>query len=433
MIETWSTQPPEVISARFRTSLGGVSWTAQAAAWESLAGTLTAQLATLTAQMGEMLTSWGGISALKMEGSVAPLWGWIGEMIIIAQQQALNCMRVAAAHAEAQLELVPLSVILANRAAAAVARSTSPLASAAPAVGGAMGSVATPIGTAVGTAAGTVVASGLGGVGAATAAALDAEYARMWAQNTTVMEKYEATIITAMQPVIIPPMPHVVMPGTSATVEADGKVKSMLRSAENSAHAAIKNFHIANTAGEAGRKVESALGCVAEAGRGMSSVAQNAIAAGNAAGSNLANSEGVRQAIEQYTQEAYQEAGVPAGMSLSQYAMQQSGVLGGFGDYQWGAGKPGLGAYRYAAGSQPVMISSGIPTQAGVGGSAMRSPVFPAGSGGERRGGKREKIVLFDPSVIEEEELLGTAPLLYSSFVDEVEENVGLLTQIEAE
>ena len=79
------------------------------------------------------------------------------------------------------------------------------------------------------------------------------------------------------------------------------------------------------------------------------------------------------------------------------------------------------------------MISSGIPTQAGVGGSAMRSPVFPAGSGGERRGGKREKIVLFDPSVIEEEELLGTAPLLYSSFVDEVEENVGLLTQIEAE
>lgn len=432
MIEPWSTQPPEVISARFRTSLGGVSWTAQAAAWESLAGTLTAQLAALTAQMGEMLTGWGGISALKMEGSVAPLWGWVGEMIMIAQQQALNCMRVAAAHTEAQLELVPLSLILANRAAANVARASSPLASVAPAVGGAVGSVATPIGAAVGASVGTVVASGLGGAGAATAAALDAEYARMWAQNAAVMEKYEATIVTAMQPIVIPPMPHVVMSGTSAAVEADGKVKSMIRSAENSAHAAIKNFHIANTAGDAGRKVESALGRVAEAGRGMSSVAQNAIVAGNTVGSNLTDTMGVRQAIDQFTQEAYREAGVPAGMPLNQYAMQQAGVLDGFGNYQWGAGKLGLGAYRYASGSQPVMISSGIPTQTNAGGSTMRSPVFPAGSG-ERRGGKREKIMLFDPSVIEEEKLLGTAPLLYSSFVDEVEENVGLLTQIEVE
>ncbi|MFY2859473.1 PPE family protein [Mycobacterium sp. THU-M104] len=155
--------PPEINSGRMYAGPGSGSLMAAAGAWDGLAAELDSAATGWASVIAELSGSpWLGPASRSMAASAAVVVSWLGAAATAAGETADRARAAAAAFETAFSSTVPPPVIAANRATSA-----------------------------------TLVATNFFGQNAAAIAALEAQYAEMWAQDATSMYDYAADSATA--------------------------------------------------------------------------------------------------------------------------------------------------------------------------------------------------------------------------------------------
>ncbi|GFG70554.1 PPE family protein [Mycolicibacter senuensis] len=164
--------PPEVNSARMYTGAGAVPMTAAAAAWNALG----AELATTAASYQSVISTltdqaWRGPAATAMAAAAGPYLAWLNSTAAAAEHAAAQASASAAAYESAFAMTVPPAMVAANRTQFAA-----------------------------------LVATNFLGFNTAAIAALEAQYAEMWAQDAIAMYGYAASSSAAgvLQPLNSP-------------------------------------------------------------------------------------------------------------------------------------------------------------------------------------------------------------------------------------
>ncbi|OSC43211.1 PPE family protein [Mycobacterium decipiens] len=157
--------PPEVNSARMYTGPGSGSMLAAAGSWDALA----AELGTTAETYGSVISglsslNWRGPASELMTATAAPYIGWLYATAEQTQQTAFQARAAAMAFEQAHAMTVPPPLVAANR--------TQLL---------------------------TLIATNFFGQNTAAIAALEAQYAEMWAQDAAAMYGYATAAATAAQ------------------------------------------------------------------------------------------------------------------------------------------------------------------------------------------------------------------------------------------
>ncbi len=151
--------PPEINSARMYTGAGAAPMTAAATAWNALG----AELATTAASYESVISTltdmeWRGPAATAMAAAARPYVAWLNTTAAAAEHAASQASASAAAYEAAFAMTVPPAVVAANRAQFAA-----------------------------------LVATNFLGFNTAAIAAVEAQYAEMWAQDAMAMYGYAAS------------------------------------------------------------------------------------------------------------------------------------------------------------------------------------------------------------------------------------------------
>jgi len=165
--------PPEVNSGRIYSGPGSVPLLAAAAAWDGLATELRSTAASYGSVIEDLTsTAWHGPSSTLMVSAAAPYVAWLGSTAEQAGQVALQAKAAAGAYEAVFAATVPPPVIAANRALLAALVATNFLGQNTPAI-----------------------------------AAVEAQYAEMWAQDAAAMYGYAGSSAAATQltPFAAPP------------------------------------------------------------------------------------------------------------------------------------------------------------------------------------------------------------------------------------
>ncbi|KZS80284.1 hypothetical protein B4U45_27785 [Mycobacterium persicum] len=178
--------PPEVNSGRLYAGPGSAPLVAAASAWSGLASELSLaadgyERVVMTLHAEEWL---GPASTLMME-AVLPYLGWMRAAAAQAEQAATQARAAAAAFETAFAAVVPPPLIAANRAQLA-----------------------------------SLIAKNVYGQYGAAIAALEAQYAEMWAQDSRAMYSYAGSSASAAQLTPYTPPPHITSPAAAATQSA---------------------------------------------------------------------------------------------------------------------------------------------------------------------------------------------------------------------
>jgi PPE-repeat protein len=307
--------PPELNSGLMYAGPGSGSMVAAAVAWDGLAAGLRSAATSYSSVVSGLTAGWQGPSSAAMAAAAAPYAVWIIGTAAQAEQAAAQARAAATAYQTAFAAMVPPPVIAANRGQLA-----------------------------------SLVATNLFGQNTAAIAAIEAQYADMWAQDAAAMYGYagSATVATQLTPFAEPP-------------------------------------RIANPAGAAGQASAVSHGVGASAGTNAKSVLaqlmsavpqalQSGAAPGAAApGSSITTIAGAAETINGIVSGPGQASVVVTILnSLGQYAQYLSGILDG----SAGASSQGLGALAAGLGSgMPAPASAGF----GAAGSAISVGMGSAG------------------------------------------------------
>jgi len=151
--------PPEINSTRMYSGAGATPMTAAATAWNALG----AELATTAASYESVISTltdeeWRGPAAAAMAAAIRPYVAWLNTTAAAAEHAASQASASAAAYEAAFAMTVPPAVVAANRAQFAA-----------------------------------LVATNFLGFNTAAIAAIEAQYAEMWAQDAMAMYGYAAS------------------------------------------------------------------------------------------------------------------------------------------------------------------------------------------------------------------------------------------------
>jgi PPE-repeat protein len=157
--------PPEINSARMYSGPGSESMLAAAAAWNTMA----AEMRSVAASYGSVVSgltseSWFGPSSMSMSAAAAQYLEWLSTTAAQAEQTGAQANTAAAAYESAFAMTVPPAVIAANRAQLA-----------------------------------NLLATNLFGLNTPAIAAVEAQYAEMWAQDAAAMNGYASASSAATQ------------------------------------------------------------------------------------------------------------------------------------------------------------------------------------------------------------------------------------------
>lgn len=174
--EPWGMYPPEINAGRYDAGVGAVLWGSAAAEWGVMAAMVTEAIAALGLQVGSITGQWEGVASQRFGAATAPYAAWLTEMAGVATLNAQRCVGVVQAYAAGRATMVPLPVILVNRAAARTAQ-----------VVGALGAPNTEM------------------------VRLEIEYAGFWSHNAAVMTAYDSAVTVATAPTPVKPPPALVV------------------------------------------------------------------------------------------------------------------------------------------------------------------------------------------------------------------------------
>ncbi|ETW21622.1 hypothetical protein MGAST_24800, partial [Mycobacterium gastri 'Wayne'] len=178
--------PPEVNSGRLYAGPGSAPLVAAASAWSGLASELS-----LAADGYERVVmtlhaeEWLGPASTLMIEAVAPYLAWMRTAAAQAEQAASQARAAAAAFETAFAAVVPPPLIAANRAQLA-----------------------------------SLIAKNVYGQYGAAIAALEAQYAEMWARDARAMYSYAGSSASAAQLTPYTPPPHITSPSAVAQAAA---------------------------------------------------------------------------------------------------------------------------------------------------------------------------------------------------------------------
>nr|WP_118914714.1 PPE family protein [Mycobacterium shigaense] len=165
--------PPEVNSARMYTGAGSGPLLTAAASWQALGTELHSAAMSYSWLISELRsTGWRGSASAKMAAAVAPYITWLNVAAAQAESTAAQATAAAGAYHCAFVATVPPKLVAANRAQLIALITTNIFGQNTPAI-----------------------------------AANEAQYAQMWAQDTTAMYSYAASAAAATQltPFTLPP------------------------------------------------------------------------------------------------------------------------------------------------------------------------------------------------------------------------------------
>jgi PPE-repeat protein len=149
--------PPEVTSALIESGPGAESFIAASGAWQRIGSNLEDAVVIYGEVLSSLTGAWYGPSSAAMAQAVAPYLTWLGTTAQQCQQTAYSAQAAAAAFDSARAAVVPVSVVTANRTRLAQLLATNRFGSNLPAI-----------------------------------AETEDEYQSMWANNSAVMNRYEA-------------------------------------------------------------------------------------------------------------------------------------------------------------------------------------------------------------------------------------------------
>ena len=157
--------PPEINSARMYSGPGSASMLAAAAAWNMMAAEMRSAAASYGSVVSGLTSeSWLGPSSMLMSAATAPYLAWLSSTATQAEQAGAQANAAAAAFESAFAMTVPPPVIAVNRAQLAA-----------------------------------LVATNVFGHNTAAIAAIEAQYAGMWAQDAAAMNGYASASSAATQ------------------------------------------------------------------------------------------------------------------------------------------------------------------------------------------------------------------------------------------
>ncbi|MGB8387272.1 PPE family protein [Mycobacterium sp.] len=157
--------PPEINSARMYSGPGSASMLAAAAAWNMMAAEMRSAAASYGSVVSGLTSeSWLGPSSMLMSAATAPYLAWLSSTATQAEQAGVQANAAAAAFESAFAMTVPPPVIAVNRAQLAA-----------------------------------LVATNVFGHNTAAIAAIEAQYAGMWAQDAAAMNGYASASSAATQ------------------------------------------------------------------------------------------------------------------------------------------------------------------------------------------------------------------------------------------
>lgn len=156
--------PPEVNSARMYAGPGPGTMLDAAAAWDGLAAELRSTAESYSSTISGLTAAWEGPSSANMAAAAAPYAAWLTTTAAQAEQTANQARVAAAAYSAAFDATVPPPVVAANRAELE-----------------------------------SLIATNVLGQNTAAIAANEAQYARMWAQDSAAMYGYAAQSATASE------------------------------------------------------------------------------------------------------------------------------------------------------------------------------------------------------------------------------------------
>lgn len=157
--------PPEVNSTRMYSGPGPGALLTAAGSWDSLAAELSTTAETYDSVLSSLTSlHWHGPAATAMNAAATPFIGWLTTAAQQTKQTAMQARAAAAAFEQAFAMTVPPALIVANRAQLTV-----------------------------------LIATNFFGQNTSAIAALEAEYAEMWAQDASAMSTYAASSAAAAQ------------------------------------------------------------------------------------------------------------------------------------------------------------------------------------------------------------------------------------------
>lgn len=178
--------PPEVNSGRMYTGPGSGSLLAAAAAWDKLAADLHLAAASYGSVISGLTSGpWSGPASASMAAAAAPYVAWLNGSAAQAEEAASQARAAAASYQQAYTATVPPALVAANRSRLL-----------------------------------TLTARNTVGQYAAAIAALEAQYAEMWAQDLAAMYDYagSSAAATTLTPFATPP--QTTQPGGPASQAA---------------------------------------------------------------------------------------------------------------------------------------------------------------------------------------------------------------------
>jgi PPE-repeat protein len=152
----FTTLPPEVTSALIHTGPGAESLIEASAAWQQLGANLEDSAESYGATLSSLVGTWHGASSTAMVQAVEPYLNWLRTTAQQVQQTAASAQAAAAAVNSVRAAVVPVGQVSANRARLVQLLATNGFGRNLPAI-----------------------------------AETEAEYQRMWANNSAAMSRYQ--------------------------------------------------------------------------------------------------------------------------------------------------------------------------------------------------------------------------------------------------
>ncbi|OJZ74681.1 hypothetical protein BRW65_08215 [Mycobacterium paraffinicum] len=177
--------PPEINSGRMYSGPGSGPMLAASAAWDGVAAQLRATAVSYSSVISGLSAGWLGPSSAAMAAAAAPYAAWMNTTAAQAEQTAAQAREAAAAYETAFAGTVAPPVIAANRAELA-----------------------------------QLVATNVVGQNAPAIAAVETQYADMWAQDAATMYGYASESASAAQVTPFTPAPQTTNPDGPAAQSA---------------------------------------------------------------------------------------------------------------------------------------------------------------------------------------------------------------------
>lgn len=212
--------PPEITSTLIYTGPGSAPLAAASAAWGAVASELEQFIADHTAIIGELNTAWLGPSDMAMRAASFGIISWAQQTAAQAAQMAASAASAAAAFEVVHSTVTPPAAVFANRAQLMHLIATNILGQNFPAI-----------------------------------AATEAQYAQMWATNTTSMAAYQTASAQATSPLTafqgllsdIPGLGSIIAPGSNQSTTGLAGILNLLSGSTGSSLGTFLNGNFLTT------------------------------------------------------------------------------------------------------------------------------------------------------------------------------------------